>query len=104
LCIDASLPILQAEGIAPDIVFSLERVEATAKFYENLDRELLKDTIFAPTSIVHPKLLKNIEGMQKAITMRPFGYTFAFRLKKWGYIGVGMSAANMAMVCLFGKV
>jgi hypothetical protein len=95
-CVDASLPILQSEGIKPDLVFSLERVEATAKFYENLDREFLKETIFMPTSIVHPKTLENIGDMQKAINMRPFGYTKAFHLKEWGYIGLGMSAANMA--------
>ena len=96
LCIDASLPILQKEGIVPDIVFSLERVEATAKFYENLDKELLKDTIFAPTSISHPKLLENIKGFRQAINMRPFSYTRMFKTGKWGYIGIGMSAANMA--------
>ncbi len=96
LCIDASLPILQREGIRPDFVFSMERVEPTAKFYENLDRELLKDTIFMPTSIVHPKTLENIGDMRLAISARPFGYTYMFKLKKWGYIGVGMSAANMA--------
>jgi len=96
LCIDASLPILQKEGIVPDIVFSLERVEATAKFFEKLDRELLKDTIFSPTSISHPKLLKNLEGMKQSIYMRPFGYTKMYRLTPWGYAGIGMSAANMA--------
>ena len=96
LCIDASLPILQAEKIRPDFVFSLERVEATAKFYENIDKDVCKDTIFMPTSIVHPKTLKNIGDMKKAITMRPFGYTFAFKMDKWAYIGRGMSAANMA--------
>jgi hypothetical protein len=90
------LPILQKEKIKPDLVFSLERVEPTAKFYENLDREFLKDTIFMPTSIVHPKTLENIGDMKKCISMRPFGYNMAFRLKDWGYIGLGMSAANMA--------
>ena len=108
LCVDASLPILQKEGIKPDFVFSLERMEPTAKFYENLDRELLKDTIFMPTSIVHPKLLENIGNMKKAITMRPFGYTKMFHMHKWGYIGVGMSAANMAFdfayICQFKNI
>ena len=96
LCVDASLPILQKEKIRPDIVFSLERVEATAKFYENLDEEFLKDTIFAPTSISHPKLLENIKNMQQCIHMRPFSYTRMFKMHKWGYLGIGMSAANMA--------
>jgi len=108
LSIDASLPILQQHGIRPDFVFSLERVEPTAKFYENLDREFLKETIFMPTSIVHPKTLENIGNMRLAITMRPFGYNVAFRLKEWGYIGLGMSAANMAFdfayLCRFPNI
>ena len=108
LCVDASLPILQQEGIRPDFVFSIERVEPTAKFYENLDRELLQDTVFMPTSIVHPKTLENIGDMKKAITMRPFGYTHMFHMKDWGYIGVGMSAANMAFdfayICRFKNI
>ena len=96
LCVDASLPILQKEGIKPDLVFSMERVEATSKFFENLDKDLLKDTIFIPTSISHPKTIQNIQDFQQSISMRPFGYTKAFKLEKWGYIGLGMSAANMA--------
>ena len=95
-CIDASLPVLQKEGIAPDFVFSMERVEATSKFFENLDKELLKDTIFMLTSISHPKTINNLAEMKQCISMRPFGYTKSFRLNKWGYIGLGMSAANMA--------
>jgi hypothetical protein len=96
LCIDASLPILQKEKIKPDFVFSLERVEATAKFFENLDKELLKDTIFIPTSISHPKTINYLKDFKQIVSMRPFGYTQIFRLDKWGYIGIGMSAANMA--------
>ena len=95
-CIDASLPILQKEGIAPDLVLSLERVEATAKFYETLDRDLLKDTIFVASSVSHPKLLDNLEGMKTVVATRPFGFTRMFKLAPWYSLGIGMSAANMA--------
>ena len=95
-CVDASLPILQEHRIKPDIVFSLERVEATAKFYENLDREFLKDTIFEVTSIAHKDLLKNLEGMKLQISMRPFNFLKYFGFNNWGYLGLGMSASNMA--------
>jgi hypothetical protein len=96
LCIDASLPILQKEQIAPDFVFSLERVEATAKFFKDLDKELLKDTMFIVTSITHPRTLSYLRGMKISMTMRPFSYTKMFKLSNWAYIGLGMSAANMA--------
>lgn len=96
LCLDASLPILQKEGIAPDVVFSIERVALSAKFYENLDKELLKDTVFCITSVVHEDMIENLKGMKVQMNMRPFGYTRSFELHEWGYVGLGMSAANMA--------
>ena len=97
LCVDASMPILRANGIKPDFVFTIERDEPTAHFYDNLDKEFFKDTIFFITSIVHKKLLQNLKGMKICMTMRPFEHLQKFHLGRWGYIGVGMSAANMAM-------
>ena len=96
LSVDASLPILQKEGIKPDFVFSMERVEATAKFFENLDKELLKDTLFIVSSVSHPQTIENLKDMKIAISQRPFGYIKMFKLNRWGNLGLGMSAANMA--------
>jgi hypothetical protein len=100
-CIDASLPILQEHKIRPDVVFSLERVELTAKFYEKLDKEFLKDTIFEITSIAHKEVLNKLDGMNVQISMRPFEFLKYFGFKDWGYVGFGMSAANMAFECAF---
>lgn len=95
-CIDASLPILAKEGIKPDVVFSLERVDLTARFYEETPKDKHKDVIFAITTIVHKRLADAIEGDLVQWSMRPFGYTYYFGFNDYGYIGVGMSAANMA--------
>ncbi|BCZ16785.1 Motility accessory factor [Helicobacter sp. NHP19-003] len=95
-CIDASFPILAKEGIKPDLVFSLERVEATAKFYTDTPKEAQEGVIFAITSIVHPKLHQAITKGTKQFSLRPFGYTSLFGLHEYGYLGIGMSAANMA--------
>lgn len=95
-CIDASFPILAAHGIKPDLVFSLERVEATAKFYTDTPKEAQEGVIFAITSIVHPKLHQAITRGIKQFSLRPFGYTSLFGLHAYGYLGIGMSAANMA--------
>lgn len=95
-CIDASLPILVREGIKPDIVFSLERVEATAKFYEDTPKEARKGIVFAITSIVHKRLKDALEGDLVQYSLRPFGYTNYFEIAEYGYLGIGMSAANMA--------
>ena len=95
-CIDASLPILAKEGIKPDVVFSLERVDLTARFYEETPKAKHKDVIFAITTIVHKRLADALEGDCVQWSMRPFGYTYYFGFSEYGYIGVGMSAANMA--------
>ena len=95
-CIDASLPILAREGIKPDVVFSLERVDLTARFYEETPKEARKDVIFAITTIVHKRLWRALQGDCVQWSMRPFGYTYYFGFSEYGYIGVGMSAANMA--------
>ncbi|MDU7692824.1 MAG: motility associated factor glycosyltransferase family protein [Helicobacter sp.] len=94
--IDASFPILHAAGIKPDLVFSLERVEASAKFYTKTPKEAQKGVIFALTSIVHEALRDSITDGISQFSMRPFGFTNAFNLHDYGYIGIGMSAANMA--------
>ena len=95
-CIDASFPILAKEGIKPDVVFSLERVDLTARFYEDTPKEAHKDVIFAITSIVHKRLKESLKGDIVQYSLRPFGYTNYFDIPEYGYLGIGMSAANMA--------
>ncbi|BAM32348.1 motility associated factor glycosyltransferase family protein [Helicobacter cinaedi] len=95
-CIDASLPILIREGIKPDIVFSLERVEPTARFYEETPKEAREGIVFAITSIVHKRLKDALQGDLVQYSLRPFGYTNYFEIAEYGYLGIGMSAANMA--------
>ena len=95
--VDASQPILEKEGILPDIVTSIERLEATAKFYETTSKGFQKNIVFALTSVVHPKLLQNIKAGQLQLSMRPVGdhYTY-MEFDEYGYLGLGMSSANMA--------
>jgi len=100
-CIDASLPILEKEGIKPDIVISLERVIETAKFYTKTSKEFQEDIIYVITSIAHPDLFKEIKAGTLQISMRPFGYTSYFEMPEYGYLGIGMSAANMAYELIF---
>lgn len=97
-CVDASFPILCENGIKPDIVLSMERVELTAKFYEVVEARFFEGVIFEITSIAHKKLLDEIvkKGGALQISQRPFGYTSYFELDSYGYAGIGMSAANMA--------
>ena len=95
ISVDASLPILAREGIKPDFVTSLERVELTGKFFENTPAEFQKDIIMLHASLQHERVLKNSHG-KKVLVMRPFRYTHYYGLHNYGYLGAGMSAANMA--------
>ncbi|RAX54732.1 hypothetical protein CCY99_02940 [Helicobacter sp. 16-1353] len=97
-CIDASFPILCKHDIKPDIVLTMERVEEGAKFYEVVEKEKYQGVIFEITSIAHKRVIQTIQqkGGTIQFSERPFGYTSYFELNEYGYIGIGMSAANMA--------
>jgi hypothetical protein len=95
ISVDASLPILEKWNIKPDFVTSIERVEATAKFFKNTSKEFQKEIIMLHASLQHEEVLKNSHG-KKIIVMRPYAFNRYYSLHKYGYLGTGMSAANMA--------
>ena len=95
ISVDASLPILEKYDIKPDIVTSIERVPLTAKFFENTSDDFQKDIIFLSVSLQHKRVLNAIKGT-KVLVMRPFRYNRYFELDKYGYLGSGMSSANLA--------
>jgi len=95
ISVDASMPILEKWNIVPDFVTSIERVEATAKFFENTSKEFQEKIIKIHASLQHEKVLNNSYG-KKILVMRPYSYNKFLELHKYGYLGIGMSAANMA--------
>jgi len=95
ISVDASMPILEKWGIKPDFVTSLERLELTSEFFINTSPEFQKDIIKVHASVQHRKVIENSHG-KKMIVMRPFRYCQFFKLHRYGYLGIGMSAANMA--------
>jgi hypothetical protein len=95
ISVDASMPILEKWGIIPDFVTSLERVKETAKFFENTSKEFQEKFITIHASLQHENVLKNSYG-PRILSMRGFQYNRFFGLKKYGFLGIGMSAANMA--------
>jgi len=112
LCIDASFPILTRYGIKPDAVISIERIEPTGSFYERVLKQYgaaaFEDVVFVLTSIVHKKTLeyttfhKDIpKSATTQLSNRPLRYMNMFELEDWGYLGRGMSAANMAFELAF---
>lgn len=101
ISVDASMPILEKWGIKPDIVTSIERVQETAKFFEKTSAEFQKDIIFLSSALQHEKIYENIKDGQTVIAMRPFGYMNILGLDDYGYLGIGMSSANLAYELAF---
>jgi hypothetical protein len=95
IAVDASMPILEEWDIVPDFVTSLERVEATAKFFKQTSPEFQKKFITIHASLQHEEVLKNSYG-ERILSMRGFLYNRYLELDHYGYLGIGMSAANMA--------
>jgi len=96
ISVDASFPILEKNGIKPDYVTVLERVPETGKFFENNALESQKDVKFICVSIIHEAVNSAIREGDLYLEMRPHGYTQFFGLDDFGYLGTGMSAANLA--------
>jgi len=95
ISIDASMPILEKWEIIPDFVTSLERVKETAKFFQKTSKEFQEKFITIHASLQHKKVLQNSYG-ERILSMRGFLYNRYYKLDRFGYLGIGMSAANMA--------
>lgn len=95
---DASVKVMQKHGLKPHLVSSLERMTPTAKLFEDLTEEDVKDVYFAGTPVVHPLTYKNFPG-ERIITYRDFA-TFQWIDIKKGILGIGPSAGNMAFKIL----
>lgn len=96
ICVDASFPILERHGIKPDFVTVLERIPETANFFKNNTLEFQEGVHFICVSISHQDVLNAIRAGTKILQMRPHSYTHFFELHPYGYLGIGMSAANLA--------
>jgi hypothetical protein len=95
---EASLNVCAQNGIQPDIIVSLERTEIIAEIIQKTPKEAVKNTNFFVVSFMHEKSIKEFEKGKLAIIQRPFGYCMHFKeLVDWGYVGIGMSASNLAV-------
>ena len=99
--VDAVFPILTKNGIKPDVIFSIERVEATANFFEQTPQEAYEDVVIALSSLQHEEVVKSIKGGTMQMSMRPFGFMELTGPKEWGFVGIGMSSANMAYETIY---
>ncbi len=95
ISVDASMPILEKNGIKPHFVTSFERDEPTAKFFQETSKSFHKNINFILSGLQHSLVFENIKAGEMYITFRPSLNKIA--LPEYGPIGYGASAANMAL-------
>ncbi|EGK8075585.1 motility associated factor glycosyltransferase family protein [Campylobacter lari] len=95
---DSSYAILAKEGIKPDYVFSLERVDFTSEFFNNDFGDFDKDILFIIASLTHPKTIEYLEKNNRnyMLVLRPLFFESKLGLNEYGFLGNAMSVANMA--------
>ncbi|EGK8084427.1 motility associated factor glycosyltransferase family protein, partial [Campylobacter lari] len=95
---DSSYVILAKEGIKPDYVFSLEREDMTSEFFNNDFGDFDKNILFIIASLTHPKTIEYLEKNNRnyMLVLRPLFFESKLGLNEYGFLGNGMSVANMA--------
>ncbi|MCR6574256.1 DUF115 domain-containing protein [Campylobacter insulaenigrae] len=95
---DSSYHILAKYDIKPDYVFSLERVDFTSEFFNNDFGEFDNNILFIISSLTHPKTIEYLEQNNRnyMLVLRPLFFENKLGLNEYGFLGSGMSVANMA--------
>lgn len=101
ISVDASYTVLYLNGIKPDYVASIEREPLTSRFFDNEFEDFDNDIYFVISSLTHEDTIENLKNKNLVLTMRPLNYERYFNLDSYGYIGIGMSASNLAYELAF---
>lgn len=101
IAVDASFPVLYKAGIKPDVVMSIERVKESARFFNAVPKDGFDDVIIGLSSLQHPDVINSIKGGTMQMSLRPLGYMTTTGPDEWGYLGIGMSSANMAFELIY---
>jgi len=95
---DGSVKIMKERGLKPHLVTSLERMTPTAKLFEGLTEDDVKDVYLAAAPVIHPETYAKYPG-ERIITYRNFA-TFKWIEIDKGILEIGPSAGNMAFKIL----
>lgn len=96
ISVDGSFPILAKNGIKPDYVTSIERMEPTSNFFNEKFPKIDEDTYFIVASVTHKDTICKILPRRLTVTMRPQLEERQYGLDDYGYLGIGHSCANQA--------
>ncbi|WP_412097390.1 motility associated factor glycosyltransferase family protein [Campylobacter lari] len=98
ICADTAYPILAKHNIKPDYVLALERHDLVYQCFEQDNQEFDKDILFIIASVAHKSVIDVLEKTKKSYILvhRPLPFSKALHMDDYGYLGTGMSVANMA--------
>ncbi|EAK0847084.1 motility associated factor glycosyltransferase family protein, partial [Campylobacter lari] len=98
ICADTAYPILAKHNIKPDYVLALERHDLVYQCFEQDNQEFDKDILFIIASVAHKSVIDTLEKTKKPYILvhRPLPFSKALHMDDYGYLGSGLSVANMA--------
>ncbi|SUX05372.1 motility associated factor glycosyltransferase family protein [Campylobacter lari] len=98
ICADSAYPILAKHNIKPDYVLMLERDDVVTKCFDNDFKEFDNGILFVLASVVHQKAIEYLKrnNRQFMLVHRPLPFSKALHMDDYGYLGSGLSVANMA--------
>ncbi|MCV3410769.1 motility associated factor glycosyltransferase family protein [Campylobacter lari] len=98
ICADTAYPILAKHNIKPDYVLALERHGLVYQCFEQDNQEFDKDILFIIASVAHKSVIDTLEKTNKSYILvhRPLPFSKALHMDDYGYLGSGLSVANMA--------
>ncbi|WP_410688739.1 motility accessory factor [Campylobacter lari] len=98
ICADSAYPILAKHNIKPDYVLALERHGLVYQCFEQDNQEFDKDILFIIASVAHKSVIDTLEKTKKSYILvhRPLPFSKALNMDDYGYLGTGLSVANMA--------
>ncbi|HHP0339173.1 TPA: motility associated factor glycosyltransferase family protein, partial [Campylobacter lari subsp. concheus] len=98
ICADSAYPILAKHNIKPDYVLALERHDLVYQCFEQDNQEFDKDILFIIASVAHKSVIDTLEKTKKSYILvhRPLPFSKALHMDDYGYLGSGLSVANMA--------
>ncbi|TXE84414.1 motility associated factor glycosyltransferase family protein [Campylobacter peloridis] len=98
-CADSAYPILAKEGIKPDYVLSLERVDFTSEFFNNDFGEFDKDILFIIANVTHKNTISFLKRNYREYCFfhRSSSLNTFLQIKRYFYsFHSSPSVANMA--------
>ncbi|EAK9994413.1 motility associated factor glycosyltransferase family protein [Campylobacter lari] len=98
ICADSAYPILAKHNIKPDYVLMLERDDVVIKCFDNDFKEFDNGILFVLASVVHQKAIEYLKrnNRQFMLVHRSLPFSKALHMDGYGYLGSGLSVANMA--------